>query len=414
MAQNFSLRPDNEPPLKSVADRERPEYAPIGGRLGSFILYPEFSLQGTATDNVFANSLNTHGDVYLDARAEARLQSLWSRHALAATAYVDQTAHARYPQEDTTQYGGSLGGTLNVSRRTIVALRVDGGRRTSERTYFLNVPASREPVRYDRYSSEIVAAQELYPVKLIGSFSITRFDYLNARDSTGAVLDLQNRDYDRYLGALVAVYEVSSNVGLLARAEFGKSDYRLGANAPSNGGLARDSDSTRIEGGVTVGRPALLSGSVRAGYLQVRYDDPRYRGVSGPSFAADLLWNVTPLTSVRLAADRTTDEGGSIYIAGYRTTAFGGTVDHELLRNLILTGRGSYAVSTPIDVTPGSPAGLGLTQKAREAIAGADARYLVSRRFSLVGGYQYHRRSTADASFRYDENRVRVGVKVTL
>ncbi|QCI79570.1 hypothetical protein E6W36_08535 [Hankyongella ginsenosidimutans] len=44
------------------ADRPRPEYAPVGVRLGSFFLYPSLAVDASYTDNVFAEAEDKSSD----------------------------------------------------------------------------------------------------------------------------------------------------------------------------------------------------------------------------------------------------------------------------------------------------------------------------------------------------------------
>jgi hypothetical protein len=147
----------------------------------------------------------------------------------------------------------------------------------------------------------------------------------------------------------------------------------------------------------------LLYGEARVGYMKRDYSDPGYRDTSGLSFGVDLLWNVTPLTSIRFGADRAIEESSSTIAAGNRRTQFDLSLDHELLRNLILGGAVGYARIEPLGPIPSSSAYLGRL----------DARYLVSRRVSLRGGYLFTKRTSASIDRRFEENRLSGGVTLT-
>src|SRR5271163_1858458 len=75
---------DAGPPLErgaSVLDRPRPEYDPLGLRLGSFFLYPKLELGELYSDNVFATQSNKKTDFITVVSPTLDLRSNWSQNA---------------------------------------------------------------------------------------------------------------------------------------------------------------------------------------------------------------------------------------------------------------------------------------------------------------------------------------------
>jgi hypothetical protein len=101
----------------------------------------------------------------------------------------------------------------------------------------------------------------------------------------------------------------------------------------------------------------------------------------------DLLWNVTGLTSIRAfgtgAVEETTQDGASSYLA----VRFGASIEHELLRNLLVGGA----------FTVGRDHYEGISRDDDLYIAGLTARYLINRNF-YAGAELTHRTRTSDGS----------------
>ena len=125
------------------------------------------------------------------------------------------------------------------------------------------------------------------------------------------------------------------------------------------------------------------------------------RDVSGFSFNVNLLWNVTPVTTVRIAADRDFLESGSRTIAGYRSTGGDIQLDHAVLRSLIFSVKGNFAHLDPI--------GPGL--KREEYGGSASIRYFFNRRYSVRAEYRHGGRNSKDRQSAYDANHFLINLK---
>lgn len=163
-------------------------------------------------------------------------------------------------------------------------------------------------------------------------------------------------------------------------------------------GIDRDSHGYEIEAGLNVDFGGLVFGEFFAGYLAQNLDDPSLNSAKGPTFGAALIWNPTGLTTVRLNVDRslaeTTVAGASVNIE----TNFGLSVDHELLRNLLLQldtrlSRGHFkGVSRDDDVI----------------ILSAHANYMMNRRMNLLLGYSFEKEESDINTQDYTRNIVRI------
>ena len=83
-----ALEPAAVGPLsETVLNRARPDYDPLGIRLGSFILHPTLAVAGTYDSNVFATpntkATPVKGDFYVSELPSLSIGSDWNRHAVA-------------------------------------------------------------------------------------------------------------------------------------------------------------------------------------------------------------------------------------------------------------------------------------------------------------------------------------------
>lgn len=131
--------------------------------------------------------------------------------------------------------------------------------------------------------------------------------------------------------------------------------------------------------GTTLDFSGETFGDIFVGYLSETYDDPRFDTIDGPSYGADLSWNVSGLTTVTVSGRREVEPTTVAETAGRDVVRFGLGVDHELLRNLILELRGSTATEDFV----------GTDREDTVRSARFSARYLMNRWVELKIAYSY-------------------------
>lgn len=394
-------------PGQSVADRARPDYDPLGTSVGSFNLYPSANISVDATDNYRATDTNREGDAFFTVQPQARLVSDWGRHRLNANVYYARSFHIGKGSENISQYGASATGVYDVSRRTSFRADLSAARSAESRSSLGAFRNSLEPVRYDNFRTGLAITQDLDPLTLTGQVSAERINYYDARVAGGGVIDQDFRDLRVLTAGGSARYAMRNGIGLMFSGQYQRNDYdfgpgSLGYNPATT--VDRHSNGIRLQGGVSLELSKLIIGYIQVGYLNRNYRDPRLRDSGGLSFDADVLWNATPLTSVRLSARRSFEETSSQVIAGNTRNDFGVRVDHELYRNVILNADANYG-----SFSPNGP-GFG----GREYSLGTGARYLVNRNFTLTVGVRHSRRDSDSPFLRYNATSGGIGLRVAL
>jgi hypothetical protein len=392
------------PEGSGVADRPRLDYLPVGGRLGSFFLYPNVTVTDRYTDNVRASDAHKFGADSVQALAGAQVISGFTRHQLRAGTWFDRTFVLGHSSENASEYGGVVAGRIDLPQ-TAVNLGATVERAVVARED-INSPAdARSPLRYDRIRGDIGVSHHFNRLGLAAAGSIVRLRYMDVVTDSGAVIDERYQNATQYIGKLAATYTLRPGFDLLAQGVYTRLSYALPPNDPAQpGGLNRDSHGWRTEAGVRLSLTRVLYGEVRLGYLTRDYADPSLKRARGFAYGADLLWNPTGITSVRLNADRRVEEASSTTAAGNRVTDFGVRIEHELLRNLILTTGGRRLRLTP----------LGPGASSTEWRGDVGAKYLLNHQLALQLAYAHASRSSLDPVREYVENVGTVSVTLSL
>ena len=377
-----------------VADRVRPDYDPLGRGVGSFLLYPAVTARADATDNYRATDTNRLGDVYLTLSPELRAQSNWNRNRLNARAFLDRSFHAQLPGENVTQYGAEANGVLDITRQSIFTTELSAAHYVESRSSLGSFRNSREPVAYETYHAAIGGAQNFNRLDINVSVGANAINFHDVPGLDGTTIDQDFRDYRTVTGTASAKYDIGGGLGVIVSGQANTNSYSFHAGDPGfdpRTSLDRHSSGYSLQGGLTFELSSLIFGTAQIGLLNRDYRDPRLQDFSGLSYNANILWNVTPLTSLRFRAARSIEDTSSTTVAGNVRNDFSVGVDHELYRYLILTGDLRYGSFSP------NGAGFG----GREYGVGAAARYLVDRHWSATLSARYDRRDSDSSFLRY-------------
>ncbi len=389
------------------ADRPRPEYSAVGVRLGSFFLYPSLTADVSYTDNVFAEAEDTSSDGIFTIEPRLRLQSNWGRHAFKLSSYSSTRRFIDTGGENATDAGIEGSGVYDISRYIKITAEGSFERLFENRASIDTNTQTRNPIKYT--DSKVGTGAELTLNRLTTLLSVDweKLNYSDESTPDDIVVDQDFRDRRILSGALQFDYELSPGYKLLLRASYDDRSYVLDTDSPQfnpDTDLDRDSQGYEIEGGFEFALTRLLYGNVRAGYLSQNYQSPAIDSVNGVTFGADLLWNVTPLTSARLTVDRRVVDTATAISAGRLVTQYGLGVDHELLRNLIISLDGQY----------GRLRFNGLNRTDTETLALLSIRYLLSEYLTLVLTASREARNSPIDFVDYRRNSVSLNLKLAL
>lgn len=306
----------------SVRGRDRPEYDAPGRRLGAFNLNASLDLAVTSTDNLFAapkGEPSDVSDVYYGIAPNVALSSDWSRHAVTFDAGARFVTHEDFGGEDsdTNYFRGT--GRFDIGDNTALRGSARSSHEVSPRTD-PDSPYIGAPVEYDRMDTGVGITHRFARVNV-------SLDAVNSEYNYDGAQAFRDNEESAIRGRIEA--ELSPRVGLLFSASVDERDYN---NSPQF-----NSEGQAYMVGVS------LNTDLMRGEIQVGQFERDYAGIAntfdGLAIEGHLEWYVTQLTTVTLDARRDADDQiGAASGLPYTTEEYGLRVDHELLRNLILTG----------------------------------------------------------------------------
>jgi hypothetical protein len=313
--QQTAAQPDQ--PV-AVRDRPHPEYDPLGMRFGAFKLNGSLDLAVASTDNLFAASSSAAVDDFIYAEAPTlRLASDWSRNALVIDAGGRFTQHRDFSSEDANTGYLRGAGRLDIGTSTTINASARLAHQVTPRTD-PDDPNVGRPVAFDRRDGSIGVEQRFARFTVTGDVSASDYSYESAqsvRDNT------QTAAHGR------VTFDLSPRIGLLFDATADRRDYSNSPNVSSDGQV--------YLAGVTLNGD-LFRGEFAAGYF--RRDFKGLPSFDGLAMEGNINWLVTELTTITIDARR--DANAEIGLNSgfpYVTTEAGIHVDHELLRNVILS-----------------------------------------------------------------------------
>lgn len=387
----------NDPDIEATADvltRARPEYDARGIRLGTFFFYPSLTGGIGYTDNVFNDNSNID-DTFYSFSPQAQLRSEWSRHALNIAVEADTYWYSERSSEDRTDWSLKGDARIDIVRGTDISaeahhLDFHEARGTDLTGGFLpGDPA--EPTALSHTGFSAAFGHTLNRVRLTVGGGIEEIDY----DDTPRVPPafpafFNNDDRDRSVTEVSAkiAYEATEDTALFVRGRWNQHDFDT---AVDDDGFNRDSDGWGMDGGVEFSMTHVLVGELYGGFTQRSYDDPAFSEASEVAFGAGLRWFPTMLTTLRLDGARSIEDTSITGASGYVSTRAELGVDHELLRNLILSGRVGFesaeyqSVMRSDDVMRGSLGG----------------RFLINNNLHLEAGWEFIDRDSSALPFDY-------------
>jgi hypothetical protein len=390
----------------SVFERPRPDYDPLGIRTGSFLVFPTAKLAESYDTNVFATTTNTKSDLYTTLSPGIAARSDWNVHALGFSAKADTRRYMTQANENATNFAVRGDGRLDVLR-DIYALGGAGYQLLHEERSSPDSVNGKKPVEYHVTSANLGYVHELGRLGARVDASVDSFSFNNATKSTGATINQHDRDRIVYAVAPRLTYEIVPGYHAFAKLSGNGRDY---VQKFDSRGFQRSSKGYEVDLGTALDFTHVVNGEVFIGYLSQFYDDPRLKTVSGLAFGGTVLWNVTQLTSVRAIVSRTIQETTQFATVGNVTTDAGSylqsvftlSLEHELLRNVLLSGLVSYVNSDY----------QGITRTDDQIDVSIAARYLITRNLSATADLTYTTRSSDVTGVPYDRGVAMLALKV--
>lgn len=333
--EDFFIRDKYE----AVTERAQAEFDPLPMRFGAFEARPELGFSAGYTSNLFATGNNEVDDTFVGFVPRLELDSTWSRHAFGLTGFVDHQEYSDTDSESRTNLSLIADGRLDASDGITLfgAFRADD--LTEPRSNIASLLNASEPVEYSRLGGEAGVQYESGRLRVRGAVGLETFDYDDIQLTGGLIQDQDFRDRDETSISARVSYAFERDWALFTEVIRNENDYD-----PPNifNAFNRDSQGTIVRVGSDFELTSLLRGDIGVGYQQYEYDDPAFEDIDGVSVAGNLQWFVTQLTTISGAAERSVIDPGIVLSSAAVETTVSARADHELRRNVILTGEARF------------------------------------------------------------------------
>lgn len=389
---------------RNVAVLSRPHegYDAKGLPLGGFRLFPKVAVTAEHNDNIYALPTNEVSDTVWRVQPELNLVSNWSRHSLNLFARGTLSRYSDFGTEDSDDYSFGGSGKLDITRKSNITASADYNRLTEPRTSPSAPANAAEPTRYDLTNATIAGEQEFNRLKLSGSYGHQKYDYEDVpRIGLATTIDQDYRDKTVQTLMGRADYAVSPDTALFLEVTGNRRNFRQEAPTVA---LDRDSDGVQALVGANFELGSVTRGEIGVGYISQKYDSAAVSDISGVGARAQVEWFPTQITTVTVTGSRSVGDSVAAGSAGYMTTAVGATIDHELMRNVIISANATY----------GKDDYENIDRKDKRVNAGVSATYLLNHNVGVTVAYSYADTSSSGAQIGAEFTVNKVGATLTL
>ena len=318
-------------------------YAPTGVRVGDLRLLPFFEASTGYETNPNQVSVGVKPSAVLRAEGGVSVESDFPTNSLTGSlrgGYSDFPANSNANRPDAS---GVVDGRIDVTRNDQINLE---GRFTvatqTPGSPLLAVANSVFITNRALINSEGATLGGTHrfnrlSVDLRGTFDRTQ--YGNATQSDGTVFPFSQYNYNDYGVVARASYELTPGVTPFAEVGF---DSRVHDDPVDPTGFFRDSNGIEARAGSTVEFTRLLTGTLSGGYADRRYADSRLPNLRGPTVDANLVYAITPLTTISFRANTTLEETTLAGASGAISRSLSLEIAHVFFRHFTVSGIAVY------------------------------------------------------------------------
>ena len=337
---------DSKDDAKVEKERQSSEYTHPGIHAGSFVVSPKMDVGNQYDSNIYKQDkkVYTPVDSYVaHFKPGLNVRSDWRRHALNLMFDSDLTQYAS--QGDLNNYEDMftrLDGRLDVVRDSHLDLGFSYSSIHEDRGSPDQI-AGKGPTFYDTKSMDAFYTHKLNRMSVKAGLESTRYDYQDVFTSLNSVLAMSTRNRWEYMPSVRLGYEIQPEYEAYVKVVYKEADYDNFVQS-SGAGVAynRNSSGYNVLGGLAFEMTELVTGDMSVGYLQRDYVDARLPSISGVNGFVKLKWRPTQLTTVTGKLSHDIGETTQAGVAGVLATGVSMGVDHELMRNILLSAGGTF------------------------------------------------------------------------
>jgi hypothetical protein len=322
----------------TVTERPKPEYRPLPIPVDGLLLTPTITGSMEYNDNIYAVNTGQTSDEIFHIQPGLVITSNWDRNAISAFARASANEYVNHTTESTTDWSTGANGRLDIQHDWGLAAGTTYQELTEPRSSSGSPTDITAPIRYYLSDNFIESTKEFDRFRFTVRGGFQDYSYINAYTPQGAVVYQEDRDEGVISGAFKAEYAVIPDTSIFADLVLNQRDFynRLSIEPTRNSG------GYEATVGANFDLTHLLRGEIYIGYLEQEYRSPDYKGVGGLSLRGTLYYFPTQLTTVTLTGGRTVQDSDILGAGPYLSSNYTLQLDHELLRNLVLTGNFTY------------------------------------------------------------------------
>ena len=412
----------------TVVNRQRPDYDPLGVRLGGFRLNGGIEAGPGWDSNLFGRRRNVVSDGFAEERGNVNLRSTWTNHAVGVSANSTNRQYFSQSQLDWNDWDIGGFGRYDFSADTALLGQYRHYRSHLD-VYSFDVQAAGivQPVAYESDEVSVTGNTRFNRLGLIAQGVYRTFDFEERVIGTTPTPLLQDgftapqngfntsrNSFNTVIGALGASYALAPGRNITAVVRVQDIQYTSSGSGFQNPAFNpqnifdnprnRNSFTWEALAGFDYDFDGVWQARIGLGWRHREYEGP-IRPLEGPAVEAGLTYAPTQLTTVRFRLTRTIEESIRQDSVSFQRTQAGLTLDHEYLRNVLLQGDVLYdrrEYESP-------------NQTASDMVLTLTARYLLNRNASVVASYGYRRRLEATGGFReFDRNLLQVRLRFAI
>jgi hypothetical protein len=374
----------------AVTRYEPEDDQPIGIRAGNFIIKPGFEVVSIYDNNIFRTPSAAVKDWITDVKPGIGVQSNWNRHSVAFGALGDIGTYKNNSRLNYTDYGLMASGQYDITYETDLIASVTRDKR-HEGVGSLTSVNGDKPVSYTKNAEQLQFNRTLGLIKLIVTGRNENVSLSNDTSGSGilAADDLTERN-DKSLSATLRFESMPGN-NVFLTGTYDVSHYNIAGTGEAS------SKGSNIRSGIDYNNGGNLDGSIYGGYLLRSYSGG-LNDTTDPYFGCTVNWNITHLTTLSLALDKTFNQSTVTGAAGIVQTSRKATLHQGFTTRV--SGEFSLGLDDN-DYIGGTENNLQTKVKS----ASLSGLYQFSDKLGMRVGYTREDRDSDTVSARYTDNR---------
>ena len=364
----------------TVASRQHPGYDPQGVRVGSFLLTPVLSESAGYDDNV-TGTARARGSAVIETNASVGAAGGWSGTTIVASLNVDDFEYPEESRQSFTNFTAAAGISHDFGQDTLYVGATHLN--LSQTSRDLNVPNldSSAAFRVDdvRANYKIDLGRALVQPGV----DVSYYNFDNG--SVDGTPYLQSyRDRVVVSPSITGSYEFATRRRVVVVLRDTQSDFDT---APP-GQPRQNFNDVSVLAGLAYDADGIIVFRLLGGYEERSFASSLYSAIQAPILEGKVTWTPTGLDTVTATAARYIEDSAAEATTGYTETALKLNLDHELLRNVIVSLHGAAY----LDNYDHSQTSAGGSQSFYTG--GVGASWLLDRNIRLAADYTYSSRNS--------------------